>query len=242
MTSAVDQKTYWGLGEIVTWIRTRDHERVAAMADLSEEEAMVRAMFADRARLDLRPLPRLLMNSEADRDTTAPQDKGKSSHIDGPIPMPPDQALDDLRRKYRSRRLPLTAIKCDGNNSQRMPVPPADLDDLIVRFTPGDRVAPVGLWSRSRRDTLVWRSPQFLRANGMRVWPARNTKTAAVYVAVLRHLREIMTSEAPLTKLEAQRRCLAEVPNAYPEAFKQAWVKLDCSCKRGRGKHGPRGR
>jgi predicted Fe-S protein YdhL (DUF1289 family) len=60
MTSAVDQKTYWGLGEIVTWIRTRDHERVAAMADLSEEEAMVRAMFADRARLDLRPLPRLL--------------------------------------------------------------------------------------------------------------------------------------------------------------------------------------
>jgi hypothetical protein len=32
-----------------------------------------------------------------------------------------------------------------------------------------------------------------------------------------------MTPEAPLTKLEAQRRCLAEVPNAYPGAFKKAW-------------------
>ena len=61
-----------------------------------------------------------------------------------------------------------------------------------------------------------------MRANGMRVWPARNTKTVAVCGAILHHLREIMIPEAPLTKLEAQRRCLAEVPNAYAEAFKQA--------------------
>ena len=45
MTRAVDQKTYWGLGEIVMWIRTGDHERVAAMSDLSEEDAMALAMF-----------------------------------------------------------------------------------------------------------------------------------------------------------------------------------------------------
>ena len=74
MTSAAGQKTYWGLGEIVMWIRTRDHERVAAISDLSEEDAMVLAMFTDMARLseqeamvlkvvadkaqsDLRPLP-----------------------------------------------------------------------------------------------------------------------------------------------------------------------------------------
>ena len=51
MTSAAGQKTYWGLGEIVMWIRTRDHERVAAISDLSEEDAMVLAMFTDMARL-----------------------------------------------------------------------------------------------------------------------------------------------------------------------------------------------
>jgi hypothetical protein len=51
---------------------------------------------------------------------------------------------------------------------------PLALNDLIFRLSPGHRLAAVGLWSRSR-DTLVWRSPQFLRADVMRVWPARNT-------------------------------------------------------------------
>jgi len=59
---------------------------------------------------------------------------------------------------------------------------------------------------------------------------------------MLRHLREIMTPEPPLTKVEARQRCMAEVPNAYLEAFKQAWMELDSSYKRGRGKHGPRSR
>jgi len=52
--------------------------------------------------------------------------------------------------------------------------------------------------------------------------------------AILRHLREITTPEAPLTKLKAQERCLSEVPNAYPGAFKRAWAELETSCKRGR--------
>jgi hypothetical protein len=72
------------------------------------------------------------------------------------------------------------------------------------------------------------------------VWPAQNTKTAAVFGAILRHLRQITTPAAPLTKLEAQQRCMREVPNAYPEAFKKAWADLDPSYKRGRGEHGPR--
>jgi hypothetical protein len=70
--------------------------------------------------------------------------------------------------------------------------------------------------------------------------PARNRKTAATTHAILRHLRQLMTPEAPLTKLEAQQRCMAEVPNAYPEAFKKAWAQLEPSCKRARGKHGRR--
>jgi len=82
----VDQKAYWGLGEIVMWIRTGDHERVAAMSDLSEEdamalamftdtarlsetEAMVLAVFLDKARLEPRPLLGLTAtNSDADRE------------------------------------------------------------------------------------------------------------------------------------------------------------------------------
>ena len=69
MTGAVDQKTYWGLGELVMWIRTRNHEWVAALSDMSEEEAMRVAMFAFKARLDRTPLPSLLVaNSDADRE------------------------------------------------------------------------------------------------------------------------------------------------------------------------------
>jgi hypothetical protein len=125
MTRAVDQKAYWGLGEIVMWIRTGDHERVAAMSDLSEEdamalamftrlsetEAMVPAVFLDKARLDPRPLLGLTAtNSDADREAAAPRGHGKSSDIDGSIPMPPDQALDDLHRKVHK---PSCSDDCD---------------------------------------------------------------------------------------------------------------------------------
>ena len=151
------------------------------------------------------------------------------------------RAVDDLHGKVHSRRVQMTAIRCNGTSDEQIPVPTAELNNLFFGFVPDHPLAPVGLWSRSRR-VLVWRSPQFLRADGLRAWPARNTKTAAVSGAILRHLRKIMTPEAPLTKLEAKGRCLAEVPNAYPEAFKKAWAKLEPSYKRGRGKHGPRGR
>ena len=41
MTRAVDQKTYWGLGEIVMWIRTADHERVAHFDGLPMKTAPI---------------------------------------------------------------------------------------------------------------------------------------------------------------------------------------------------------
>jgi hypothetical protein len=77
--------------------------------------------------------------------------------------MPPDRALDDLHRKLRSGRLALTAIKPSRSNDEQIPVPPAELNVLVFRFTPDDPVVPVGLWSRSR-SVLVRRSPQFLRS------------------------------------------------------------------------------
>jgi hypothetical protein len=152
----------------------------------------------------------------------------------------PSPVLDDVLSKVHSGRVRMTAIRHDGGSDKQIPVPLAELNDLRFELIPGHRVASVGLWSRSR-GTLAWRSPQFLRVDVISAWPAPNTKTAAVRMAILRHLREIMTPEAPLTKLEAQRRCLAEVENAYPGAFNKAWAELEPSCKRGRGKHGPRG-
>jgi hypothetical protein len=235
-----DQKTYWGLAEAVMWIRTRDYERVAAISDLSEAAAMVQALFTHGTRLDVRTLLRFATtNSEADREAAASADKIKSGLVEGPAAMPPDRAWDDVHRKLRSGRLPLTAIKPSRSSDEQIPVPPAELNDLVFRFTPDDPVVPVGLWSRSR-GLLVWRSPLFLRSDVTRLWPARQTKTVGVSNAILRHLRKIMPSGAPLTKLEAQRRCMAEVPNAYPGAFKKAWAELEPSFKRGRGKHGSR--
>jgi hypothetical protein len=240
MTSAVDQKTFWGLGEMVMWIRTRDHERVVALSDLSELEAMVQAMFAFKPRFDPGSLTRFSgADCNAGCVATAPQSGRQSSDIDEPVMMGWGEAVDDLFRKVHSRRVLMTAIRWGGSSNGQVQVPPAELNDLAFRLLPDYRVAPVGLWSRSL-DTLCWRSPQFLRANGICEWPAQSTKTVAVSRAILRHLREIMTAEAPLTKLAAQQRCMTEVPNAYPGAFKKAWGELEPSCKRGRGKRGPR--
>jgi hypothetical protein len=236
----VDQKTYWGFGEVVMRIRTRDYERVATVSDFSETQAMVRATFTLKTRMDSRSLPRLsTTNCDANREAAAPPDKDKAAETEAPVPMPPDAVFDDVIRKLRSGCLSLTAIRCGRDSDEQIPVPSAELNDLVFRFIPDHPIAPVGLWSRSRR-LVAWGSPQFLRSDVVRVWPARNTKTAAVSAAILPHLRKIMMPEAPLTKSKAQRRCMTEVPNAYPGAFKKAWMQLEPSLKRGRGKHGSR--
>ena len=236
----VDQKAHWGLGEVVMWIRTRDHEGLSAMSDLNETETMVRAMFIHTTPVDPCSLGRFsTMSSDNGRNLATPPANNQCVRIDGVVLTPPDTALNDLQRKLRSGHLQVTAIRCDGRGEERVPVPLADLNDLTFRFTPDDPVAPVRLWSRSR-GTLVWRSPQFLRLGVIRQWPARTTRTAAVSRAILRRLQEIMLPEAPLTKPVAQKQCMAEVPNAYPAAFNKAWAALDPSLKRGRGKHGPR--
>jgi len=147
----------------------------------------------------------------------------------------PGQALNYLLQLVRSRRIRMTAIKCDRYRVKQIPVPLAELDNLEFRITSDHRFTEVGLWSRSQ-NTLMWRSPQFLRSDIVRVWPARKKKSAAaVSGAILLHLQTIMTPAAPLTRAEAKQRCFAEVPDAYPGAFTQAWAILNPSCKRGRG-------
>src|SRR5947209_1213091 len=118
-----------------------DAMALAMFTRLSETEAMVPAVFLDKARLDLRPLLGLTAtNSDADREAAAPRGHGKSSDIDGFIPMPPDQALHDLHRNVHNHRVPMTAIKCDGISDEQIPVPPVELNDLIFRLVPGHLV------------------------------------------------------------------------------------------------------
>ena len=82
--STVDQKAHWGLGEVVMWIRTRDYEWLAAISELSETEAMVRAMFALKTPLDPRSLSRFsTMSSDDDRNVATPAGNNQCVRIEG---------------------------------------------------------------------------------------------------------------------------------------------------------------
>jgi hypothetical protein len=224
-----DRKTYWDLLETLRWIATRDERRVAALRDRSDEEKMALAHSGMRTPRAVHSLPGPSgSNLGAELEAPALQGDGAAS-----------DPLNDVHAKVQSASVHMTAIRFHGGTDEQIPVPLAELNDLRFLLIPSYTVAPVGLWSRTGW-TLVWRSPQFLRADVVRAWPARNSKTAGVSVAILCHLRKIMSAEAPLTRAEAQRRCMAAVPNAYPEAFKKAWAELDRALKRGRGKHGRR--
>ena len=231
MAGDAGRKVYWDLLETLRWICTRNEKLVAAMRDRSDDDRMAVTLSGMKVPLVIHSPPGPWgTNHGADLEATAPQGDGSTSI----------QGLDDVLIKVHSGRVRMTAIRCDGGNNEQISMPLAELNDLTFRLIPGHPVAPVGLWSRSR-DILMWRSPQFLSVDVIGEWPARNTKTAPVSTAILRHLREIMSLGARLTKLEARQRCLAEVPKAYPGAFEKAWAELEPSCKRGRGKHGPRG-
>src|SRR5262249_26361878 len=129
--------------------------------------------------------------------------------------LAPGQALNYLLQQVRSRRIRMTAIRCDRYRISQVSVPPAELGGLEFRITSDYPLAKVGLWSRWR-NTLMWRSPQFLRSDIVRVWPTRKKKSAGVSGLILQHLQTIMNPAAPLTRADALGRCLAEVPDAYP--------------------------
>lgn len=227
MTSSADRKKYWDLLETLRWIEKRDEQIVAEIWEWSDDDRMALAVLGMKVRWVLRSPPE---GSGINRRL----DLARAKEGDG---RPAPSALEDVFRKVQSGRVGMTGIRCTGNNRRQIRVPLAELNDLQFRFIPGHEVAPVGLWSRSR-GILLWRSPQFLSADVISAWPARNLKSASVSTAILHRLQEIMKNGAPLTKAQAWERCLAEVPRAYPAAFEKAWAKLDPSCKRGRGKHG----
>jgi hypothetical protein len=271
MVGATDQKTEWNLGETIMWIRTRDHDRVALMWDLSEFEAIAVAFFHRQqlpsrvvrtAAVDARArVPIAAAHAEGAEEAKLPgtsatgsqaldNRNGAGRKLRTPVPgrleqrrpssadSEPDRILQDLMRKVQTRKVAMTMIRAEHALARRIPVSPGEANELVLRVTENE-VAPVIAWSRTQ-EAMIGTSPWFSRTNVIRAWPELSRKTAAVAGAILRHLNEISTLERPLTKPEARDRCLAEVPNAYPEAFKRAWARLDPSRKRGRGKHGPR--
>ena len=266
---AADQKTDWNLGETVVWVRTHDHDRVATMWDKTEFEAVAGAFFdwnwlpqkivrmpvsetdagtaaTDRAstgQLGDNPAVEEPADEAGEADDRVAEDELPAERQvvrpgwpdDGPAR--PERILREIMRKVQTLRVHMTMIPAEVK-SERSAVSAAQANDLELRITE-DRHAPVEVWSRSQQ-TRVGVSPWFSSGDAIRTWPERSKKTAAVTGAILRRLGEISTPEAPLTKAEAWRRCHAEVPDAYPEAFRKAWAQLEPARKLGRGKHGPR--
>jgi hypothetical protein len=226
-----DRKIYWDLFEAVGWICCRDDEKIASMWDWSDHDKLGFVISGMRVGRVIHSPPDPGSTRGAVMEPAAPKADGSTKEA--------QHAFEDLLRKVQSRRVRMTAINCHDSSERQMEVPSPEMNDLEFRMIPDHRGVVAGLWSRSR-DALVWKSPQFLRVDVIGAWPAPRTKTAAVPGAILRHLREIMTPERPLTKAEARERCLAEVPKAYPEAFRRAWDQLEVSYKRRRGQHGRR--
>jgi hypothetical protein len=240
--TAADRKMYWELRETLRWIGKRDRGRTTAIGDFNENNQTPLAMSTAEPALNAHPLL-LLANYDFTSDCDpVPWPAGRESlEANESGIIWPGQVLNYVLQQAQRRRIRMTAIKCDRYRVKQVPVPPAELDDLEFRITPDHRLTKIGLWSRSR-NTLMWRSPQFLRTDIVRVWPARKKKSASVSRVILQHLQTITTPAAPLTRADAQRRCLAELPDAFPEAFKKAWAILDPSHKRGRGRRAVAGR
>jgi hypothetical protein len=239
--TAADRNMYWDLLETLQWIGTRDEGGVTAMGDINEKKRTLPAIFTAEAVSGAHALwVPAKYDFMDDSEPAAWQADRKSLYVNEADIIAPNQALNYLLQQVRSRRIRMTAIKCDRYRIKQVPVPPAELGGLEFRITSDHRLAKVGLWSPSQ-NTLMWRSPQFLRSDIIRVWPARKKKKSAeVFGLILQHLQTVMPPGTPLTRADAQRRCLAEVPDAYPAAFKKAWAILDPSCKRGPGKPGGR--
>src|SRR5271163_2010058 len=103
----------------------RNEQFVAAMWDWSDDKKMALALFRIKVPRVIRSPPGPALTTRgADLDSAAPHGDGGPS-----IPGP-----DDVLRKVHSRRVRMTAIRCDGSSNEQLPVPPAELYDLMFRL------------------------------------------------------------------------------------------------------------
>ena len=175
---ASDRKAYWDLLETLHWIGARDQGELTAMGDIKEGSRIAPATLAADAVLDWHRLLLLVKyDFNGHPEPAAWQAGRKSLNANQSSMVGLGQALNYLLQQVHSRRIRMEAIKCDRYRVKPVPLSPADLNDLEFRITLDHRVAKVGLWSPSRNE-LMWRSPKFLRADIIRVWPARKKKLA----------------------------------------------------------------
>lgn len=221
MTNTHRDNPFWDFAVVIIWICTRYPDRAKDVSDMDQPDRVACAMS------QLKP-PFFWIEP-------APE-------VNEAIAMEPGAAQQELLKKLAGRiRISATKI---GSNNERVEVAPAELYGLEF-YIQADYGPPIiGLYRRSD-NCLIWRDLLFWRSDIMRTWPAqssleaRKRKTAAVSHAILAYLRAITSPDAPLTKPAAKKRCLAEVPHAYPAAFEKAWKELDSSHKKKRGQHGP---
>jgi hypothetical protein len=160
--TAADRKVYWDLLETLQWIATRDKRGITAMGDINEKKLTLPAIFVAEAVSGTHALWVLAKNDFTDdSEPAARQADRKSLNVNEADIIAPSQALNYLLQQVRSRRIRMTAIKCDRYRTKQVPVPPAELGGLEFRVTSDHRLAKVGLWLPSQ-NTLMWRSPQFL--------------------------------------------------------------------------------
>jgi hypothetical protein len=212
-----DQKILWNLGEALTWIQSYDYNRLCAIWDYTETEAVSCG---------------LLHSTYAVKHED--QASCLASRRDDKFELP---AIEQIKRSVQRGELRVSALRYDAGPNEWVPVPKSELAHLEIRLT-GDPLVPI-LWSQSS-SAPVYKLPRFSSSEIIRLWPAAGVKTAVMDRALLRHLERISSKVEPLTKDQARDRCLEEVPGAFVRAFERAWAQLDPEMKRGRGKHGRR--
>ena len=222
---------YWDILATLHWICTRDEGKT------EEKKRTLLGKSTAATLFDFHQLLAGKYDFMVSGEPVSCQAGQKSLDANGSSMFGIVDSLNYLLAQVHRRRIRIKALKCEGRRVKEVSVSPADLNDLEFRIISDHAVAELGLWSRSR-NALIWKSPKFSRADILRVWPARKKTSAEVSAIILRHLQTIMTPHAPLTKADAQKRCLAEVRHASPGAFQKAWSSLDPSCKRRRGNHG----
>jgi hypothetical protein len=117
--SQMDQKTYWGLGEVVMWIRTRDYERVATVSDLSETEALSRpCLIAVSGRRPLRSFTSRSFKAASGGIGTAPSTRAALSWSSAMV-----RAMFTLRTPMALRSLlRFATTNCDADGEAAAPM------------------------------------------------------------------------------------------------------------------------
>lgn len=91
------------------------------------------------------------------RSGPGPSGSNRGSDFDPPAPQGDEKtsipALDEVLRKVLSGRVRMTAIKCEGNREEQIPVPLVELNDLMFRFVPGHGLRR---WDYGRDRATRW--------------------------------------------------------------------------------------